>query len=208
MRAGVCARGMALALVLIACARGQAGGTFRVEVRAVMESGDPIPKARVALVPTPAASRPVAKCAGGACENAGPGRHVLMVFAEGMITIKREVEISRDNQVLFVEMAPLVIAEPNFPGMRSVFVHAPKSVLLPDRNVLSIRLIGVLSGVVRSAPARVLPVEFANLPTGRYLVYLLRSGRCVGARVFRHNEDEPSHVVLDEGAGGCDVRIR
>jgi hypothetical protein len=130
-----------------------------------------------------------------------------MVFAEGMITIKREVEISRDNQVLFVEMAPLVIAEPNFPGLRSVFVRAPKSVLLPDRNDLSIRLIGVLSGDVRSAPAGVLPVEFANLATGRYLVYLLRSGRCVGARVFRHNEDEPSHLALDDGAGACDVKI-
>ncbi len=207
MRAGVCARGLALALVLMACARGQAVETFRVDVRAVTEKGDPLPSARIALVPSPAASRPVARCAGVVCENVGPGRHVLMVFAEGMITIKREVEISRDNQVLFVEMAPLVIAEPNFPGMRSVFVHAPKSVLLPDRNDLSIRLIGVLSGVVRSAPGRVLPAEFPNLQTGRYLLLLLRNGRCVGARVFWHNADAPTNEVLEESAGGCDVRI-
>lgn len=207
MRVDVSPSRLALAVLVAAGVYGQADGTFRVEVRAVTEKGDPIPNARVALVPSPAGSRPVARCAGVVCENAGEGRHMLMVFAEGMLTIKREVNVSRENQVLFVEMVPLLIAVPNFPGLRSAFVHIPKGVLAPDRDELSIRLIGVLNGVVRSASARLLPAEFPNLQTGRYLLLLFRNGRCVGARVFWHNEDVPSNEVLEETEGGCNLRI-
>jgi hypothetical protein len=130
-----------------------------------------------------------------------------MVFAEGMLTIKRRVAISPDDRVLFVEMVPLLIAEPNIPGLRSVFVHVPKSVVAPERSALSIRLIGVLNGIVRSASARLLPVEFANVQTGRYLLVLFRDGRCVGTRVFWHNEEVPTNEVLEEIAGGCSLRI-
>ncbi|HEU0124192.1 MAG TPA: hypothetical protein VFQ91_26915 [Bryobacteraceae bacterium] len=187
--------------------RGQMSKLTTVEFRAVTQSGVAIKNVRVGLLPKTADRMPVVLCHGATCDNVTPGEYTLLVFADGMLTIRRDIYITNYDSLVFVEMVPLLIQEPSFPGIKSIIVNVPPIETSRYSTALSIRLLGVLNGVIRSLPVLGVSAEFRGVHTGKYILLLLRDGKCVEAKAIWHNDEIITRESLGETKDGCVVHI-
>ncbi len=178
---------------------------FRVQVRAVDRNGDDLSKVRIAMLPVSPATTPLPTCIYPYCDRVSPGRYRLMVVAESMLAVDREITVSQYDRVIFAEMIPFVIVEPNTPGLRSVFVMV--NVKEDQKSRYTVRMLGVLNESVRSESVDDHFVEFPKVVTGRYLLLLLRNGRVVGCRHFWHDEGRVSREPLSPGEHGCELHL-
>lgn len=194
--------------ILILCFMGllhssppQSTAGTRVEIKAVGRSGEPVQKARVALLPLPESSIPRPRCVYPYCDRVIPGTYRMMVAAEGMLTVDRQIVISPFEHVVFAEMVPGIIFESDDTNPRGASIHLKLSE--DQRAGCAVRLLGILSSVARATPVVSDTVEFPKLETGRYLVLLLRDGRVAACSSFWHDSAKTSRQELPSNAEGC-----
>jgi len=184
---------------------GQTTTPFRVQVRAVDRNGDVLSNVRIAMLPVSPGTTPLPTCIYPYCDRVSPGRYKLMVVAENMLAVDREISVSQYDRVIFAEMTPFVIVEPNISEIQSVFVLP--NVKEDQKLKYTVKMLGVLNESVRSEPVVNSLVEFPKVVTGRYLLLLLRNGRVVGCSLFWHDAVRVSREPLVHGEAGCELRL-
>ena len=128
-----------------------------------------------------------------------------MAVAENMLAVDREISISPFDRVIFVEMIPAVIVEPNIAQLHSVV--ALLRVKEEESSKYTVKLLGVLNESARSEPVMDSFVEFPKVVTGRYLLLLLRNGRVVGCSLFWHDAGRVSREPLAPSEIGCELHL-
>lgn len=194
-----------LAGLFVVALNGQTSTSFRVEVKAVDRNGDVLSRVRIAMLPVLPSTTPVPACIYPYCDRVSPGRYRLMVVAENMLAVDREIFITQYDRVIFAETIPSVIVEPNISERQSVV--ALLRVKENQTSKYSVKLLGVLNESVRSEPVVNSFVEFPKVVTGRYLLLLLRNGRVVGCSLLWHDAARVSRESLVPSEAGCELHL-
>lgn len=129
-------------------------------------------------------------------------KYIVSVSADGMISYSNFLELTEPEQFVLISLslAPINGTEP----LMSRLTGHVSETLLTTRPFL-IRIFGVYSGVVENTTiANDRTFVVAELPPGRYVLFLLNGGAIRSTRMI--DVRYPSvHVVLDEAANVADV---